>query len=225
MIAGDVMSTKVVSVMPGHSIWHAAQIMLDTRVSGVPVIDGDGRLVGMFTEGDLLRRVEYGLPQGRSRWREASSPDGVARDFVRSHSWRVSDVMTSPAISVGETAPLADVALLFSTRGIKRVPVVRDGEVVGIVSRADLLRQIAQSTPDKIADGDDALWISAEARIKEEKAMFYKLPDVTVDLGTVHLWGVVRSEAERDAARVAVESVRGIRSVENHLTVKPPANP
>jgi CBS domain-containing protein len=208
--------------MPGHSVWHAARIMLEHKVSGLPVIDGDGCLVGMFTEGDLLRRVEYGLPAGRPLWSEAISPEGAARDFVRSHSWRVSDVMTAPVVSVSEATSLADVALLFGTRGIKRVPVLRGGQVVGIVSRCDLLQQIAKSGPDKISGGDDALWISADARLKEAATIFARRPDVTVVSGVVHLWGEVRSQAERDAARVAVEAVQGINGVENHLTIGAP---
>lgn len=219
MNAADVMSTRLVTVMPGHSIWHAAQIMLDNKVSGVPVIDEDDSLVGMLTEGDLLRRVEYGLSAAQPRIPNAT--DGLARDFVRSHSWRVGDVMTSPAVTVTETTTLADVAMLFATRGIKRAPVVSDGRIVGIVSRADLLRQIAQSAPDRISDGDEALRISAVARLREAGAIFAKCPDVTVADGIVHLWGEVRSKAERDAARVAVESIQGIKSIEDHLTVSP----
>jgi CBS domain-containing protein len=155
--------------MSGHSIWHAANITLEHQVSGLPVIDGGLR--GIFTEGDLLRRVEFGPTDGRHAWMEATSPDGAARDFVRSHSWKVSDLMTSPVATVQETTSIADVAALFSARGIKRAPVLRNGEVVGIISRADLLRMIAAGAPDKIAEGDDALWISAEARLKDADAI------------------------------------------------------
>jgi CBS domain-containing protein len=219
MKVADVMSRAVVSVMPGHSIWHAAKIMLDHHVSGLPVIDGDGHLWGMFTEGDLLRRVEFGPGGDRNRWIELTSPEGAASDYVRSNSWRVSDVMSSPAVTVREDTPLAEVATIFATRGIKHVPVTRDGRVVGVVSRADLLRVIAGGSPDRISDGDDALWTSAKARLAEA-GLFAENPDVTVVNGVVHLWGTVRSEAERDAARVAVESVEGIAGVENHLTVR-----
>ena len=224
MNVADVMTQSVISVMPGHSIWHAAKIMLEHHVSGLPVIDGDGRLVGMFTEGDLLRRMEYGLTGAPPAWIGTVSPEGAARDYVRSRSWRVSDVMTSPAAAVTESATLAEVATMFSTRGIKRAPVLRGGRVVGIVSRADLLRQIAESAPDRISEGDDALWISAEARLRECGTIFGNQPEVTVVGGIIHLWGVVRSEAERDAARVAVEAVQGIKGVENHLTVAAPSD-
>src|SRR5690348_54758 len=126
MIVADVMSKALVTVMPGHSVKHAAQIMLDHHVSGLPVVDGDGRLVGILTEGDLLRRVEFGLTDGRLHWRDINSADGVARDYVKSHSWRVSDVMSTPVATIGENASLTEAAVIFGTRGIKRLPVVRD---------------------------------------------------------------------------------------------------
>jgi CBS domain-containing protein len=223
MIVADVMSRTIVSVMPGHSVRHAAQIMLDHRVSGVPVVDGDGQLVGILTEGDLLRRVEYGLTGANPHWIEAQSPEGAARDFVKSHGWRVSDVLTTPVVTVDETTSLADVAVLFGTRGIKRAPVLRDGRLVGIISRADLLRIIAASRPEKVAAGDVALEICAAARLRDADSIFAVRPEVTVVNGVVHLWGEVRSEAERDAARVAIEGVEGVNGIEDHLSVSPTA--
>lgn len=219
MNVGDVMTKVVVSVMPGHSIWHAARIMLDRRISGLPVID-DGRLIGVLTEGDLMRRFEFGVGASASPWIQSTSPEGAARDYVRTHSWRVSDVMSAPAVAIEETAPIADAARLLSARNIKRLPVLRDGEVVGVVSRADLLRVIAAAAPDKIADNDAAVWTSAEARLREASSLFAQPPEVTVIDRVVHLWGTVRSEAEREAARVAVEGIEGLGGVENHLTVR-----
>lgn len=215
MRVADIMSRQLVSLMPGHSVRHAAQIMLDRRVSGVPVVDG-GRVVGILTEGDLLRRVELGSEGNTSRF--LLSPAGTARDFVRTHSWRVADVMSSPVVTVDEDMPLIDAALLLSTRGIKRVPVVRNGALVGILSRADLLKVIAQAKPEHIAEGDEALWRAAQARLGE-LSIFAVPPTVTVENHIVHLWGVVRTQAERDAARVAVESIPGIQGTEDHLTI------
>ncbi len=215
MRVADIMSKQLVSLMPGHSVRHAAQIMLDHRVSGLPVVDA-GKVVGLLTEGDLLRRIELGS-EGRVS-PLLLSPGGVARDFVRTHSWRVADVMSAPVITVNEEMTLTDAALLLSTRGIKRVPVVRDGALVGILSRADLLKVIALSRPEHIAEGEEALRRAAQARIGE-LTVFAVPPMVTVEGHVVHLWGEVRSRAERDAARVAVETIPGLESIEDHLKV------
>ena len=220
IVVADVMAKTVLTLMPGHSVKHAAQMMLDNKVSGVPVVDGDGRLVGILTEGDLLRRVEFGLGAPRiDAWARANWAEGNARDFVKSHSWRVGDVMSKPVATATEDTPLSEVAILLGTRGIKRLPVVRDGKLVGIVSRADLLKTIATAAPEAIAAGDEAMQISAQARLRESSAMFAFCPEATVEDGVVHLWGSVRSEAERDAARVAVETIPGVNSVEDHLTI------
>ena len=220
MNVSDVMARNVVTLMPGHSVKHAAQILLDHHVSGAPVVDGEGRLVGILTEGDLLRRVEFGLgATPNDPWARASWVEGSARDFVRSHSWRVEDVMSRPVATVTEDTSLAQVAVLLGTRSIKRLPVLRDGKLVGIVSRADLLRVIAAASPEPIAAGDEALRISAHAHLRDAALMFALCPDVTVVDGIVHLWGKIRSEAERDAARVAVEAVPGIAGIEDHLTL------
>lgn len=219
MRVADIMSKRLVVLMPGHSVRHAAQIMLEHGVSGVPVVDAD-KIVGILTEGDLLRRVEIGTEGNRSRF--ALSAAGTARDFVRTHSWRVADVMSSPVVTVDESMSLADAAILLGTRGIKRVPVLRDGRLVGILSRADLLKTIAQSRPEQIAEGDEALRRAAQARLGDV-GVFTVPPLVTVEDHVVHLWGIVRSEAERDAARVAVEGIPGLAGMESHLTVGDPA--
>lgn len=219
MKVSDVMARDVVTLMPGHSIRHAAQIMLDHRVSGVPVIE-DGRLVGILTEGDLLRRIEFGLPAtGNDDWAQATSREGLARDYIKSHSWRVGDVMTKPVATVTEDMPLRDAATLMGTRGIKRLAVVRGDTLVGIVSRADLLKIIAATRIEPVARGDEAIRIAAEARLREAHGMLKSLPTVTVEHGVIHLWGNVGSLAERDAARVAVDDLHGCAGIENHLTI------
>lgn len=222
MNVADVMTTKPVTVMPGHSVRHAAQIMLDHHVSGVPVINGDGQLVGILTEGDLLRRVEFGGDQAQtSAWALATWSAGSARDYVRSHSWRVEDVMSKPVVTVTEGTSLGDAAVLMGTRHIKRLPVLRGQVLVGVVSRADLLKAIAASEPEPIAAGDEAMCVSARTRLRDATSIFASCPDVTVTDGIVHLWGQVRSASERDAARVAVETVPGVQGVEDHLVVSP----
>jgi CBS domain-containing protein len=215
MRVADVMSKQLVVLMPGHSVRHAARILLENRISGTPVVDAD-KVVGILTEGDLLRRVELGTDASPSH--HLLSPAGTARDYVRTHSWRVADVMSSPVVTVDEDMPLSEAAVLLGTRGIKRVPVLRDGLLVGILSRADLLKLITQSRPEHIAEGEDALQRAAQARLGELR-VFATPPLVTVEDHVVHLWGTVRSQAERDAARVAVETIPGLAGTEDHLTI------
>ena len=155
MNAKDVMTRTVVTVSPDHSLRHAARIMLDRGISGVPVVDDDSRLVGIVTEGDLLRRSELTGPGLSSQQPETS--DEKARAYVKSRSWKVADVMSSDLVPVDEETPVARIAALMSERGIKRVPVMRGRRLVGIVSRADLLRVLIAAKIDDAASGDDAI--------------------------------------------------------------------
>lgn len=217
MLVADVMSKNPVTLTPEHSVRHAAQIMLHHRVSGVPVVD-DGNVIGVLTEGDLLRRVELGTDANApSDWLRLFA-SGAARDFVRTHSWRVGDVMSKPVVTVDRDMPLSDAALLLATRGIKRVPVLYEGELVGILSRADLLKIVASAPPERSVDGDEALLRSARARVSEV-TLLGATPTVSVEQGVVHLWGTVQSQAEKDAARVAIETIPGLAGVEEHLTI------
>lgn len=219
MKVGEVMNRNVITVMPGHSIHHAAQIMLEQRISGLPVVD-QGVVVGIISEGDLLRRVEFGTPKtpGAS-WDRATSPEGVARDYVRSHSWKVADVMSKSPATATEDMDLADAAALMAARGIKRLPVVRDGRLVGLVSRADFLQVIASAPTETQAQGDQAIERAARARLAEIGPMLSSPPTVIVSNGVLHLWGTVASEAERDAIYVAIDSIQPMRGVEDHLSL------
>ncbi|TIP81168.1 MAG: CBS domain-containing protein, partial [Mesorhizobium sp.] len=149
MRAKDVMTAKIVTVSPDHSVRHAARIMLDHRISGMPVVDDDGRLAGIVSEGDFLRRSELGAP--------ALSP-GEARSYVKGHSWKVADLMTSDVVVADEETPIERTAALMQEHGIKRIPVMKGQRLVGIVSRADLLRVVvAAKFDDATAAGDDAI--------------------------------------------------------------------
>lgn len=217
MNVADLMTRNVVTVGPGTSVRHAAELMLAHRVSGLPVVDDDGAVVGLVTEGDLLRRAELGGVSAAG-----SSAEDEARGLVKSQSWRIADVMAVPVVSVTEATAISEVVRLLDTHGIKRLPVLRDGHLVGIVSRADLLHCIADARPERIAQGDDALRISVAARLREARDTIGDLPTVTVRDGVVHLWGSVGSIAARDAARVVAESAPGAGDCSNHLTVTPP---
>jgi len=223
MNVADLMTRNVVAVGLGNSVRHAAQLMLSHRVSGLPVVDDSGTLVGLVTEGDLMRRFELGLPDTPSHpWIGAVSPEGTARDFVKRRSWRVADVMAAPVVTVTETTTIAEAAKLLDTRGIKRLPVLRDGRLVGILSRADLLHCIADGQSAEIARGDDAIRLSVAARLQEAGTVLGTAPTVTVHNGIVHLWGIMRTEASRDAARVVVEGLAGVNGLDDHTTVSSP---
>lgn len=212
MKAKDIMSRRVVSASPGHSVAHVARIMLEHHVSGVPVIGDDGSTVGVITEGDLLRRTELNPAA-------PDSPGGSARDYVKTHAWKVDDVMSKQIIAIDEEADLGGIAEIMSENDIKRVLVKRGDMLVGIVSRADLLRGIVSASRDQTASGDDAIRLAITTRLRSDLDISLTRSGVKVTNGHVVLWGRVATEEERDAARVAAESVQGVRSVTNHLRI------
>ena len=215
MKANDVMTVDVVSVSPDHSVRHAARIMLDHRISGLPVVDDDGRLVGIVTEGDLMRRSELGAQALKPIGRHFATSEDNARAYVKSHSWKVSDVMTSYPIVVDEETPLARTAALMAERRIKRVPVMRGEHLVGIVSRADLLCILITAKFDATAPGDDAIL----TRLREDAGINGDELTLTVADGLVHISGAVSSHSERDAVRVVAEGVRGVKGVFDQLSL------
>jgi CBS domain-containing protein len=218
MRARDVMVRAVVTTSPDTTVEGLARLMINLRISGVPVMDRDGRLVGIVTEGDLLRRVETGTEPQRSHWSETfSSNSQLAAEYVKSHAKRVADIMTREVFSVEELATLGEIADLLETKHIKRLPVVHDGKIVGIVSRADLLKVIA-SGGTKTAHEEQDRGIRAQllAELREQKWADASEDRVVVTDGVVHLWGIVRSEDERRALRIAAENTPGVRGIEDH---------
>ena len=219
MQAKDVMTANVVSVSPEHSVRHAARIMLDHRISGLPVLDDDGRVVGILTEGDLMRRSELGVQALAPVDRQSGTEESNAGAYVKSHSWKVADVMTSDPVKVDEETPLPRIAALMVERGIKRVPVMRGEHLVGIVSRAELLRVLITARSDATAPGDDAIRRSILTRLREDAGINVDELDLTVADGLVHVSGAVSSQSERDAVRVVAEGVRGVQGVFDHLSL------
>lgn len=219
MKAKDVMSTHVVTVGPGHNVRHAAQMMLEHGVSGLPVVGDNGELAGILTEGDLMRRMELGGVPLRSAEMAASRTGDAIWSYVRNHSWRVEDVMSKNVIAVNEETPLYRIAEIMEQNHCKRVPVLRDGKLAGLVSRADLLRAIVASPSDQTATGDAALKKAIEARLEFDVGLAQSRISVDVHSGDVTLSGTVDSAALREAARVAAEGVRGCKFVTNAITV------
>ena len=217
MKTADVMTSAVITVSPDHGVKHAAAIMMANRVSGLPVIDDERRLVGIISEGDLLRRTELGLGAIAHLTGPSPTDEERARAYVRANSWKVADVMTCDLVVVDAEAPVSEVASLMAHHGIKRIPVLRGGTLIGIVSRADLLRAISGASRDNTASGDEAIRRSIMTRLNEQTGLEGKAVAVTVTDGLVHLWGNVDTEHCRNAARVVAESVRGVRGVIEHF--------
>ena len=212
----DVMTAVVVRLSPDNSVRQAAQIMLDNHVSGPPVVDDAGALVGVISEGDLIRRTELG---GGGQAMDASlAADERAQAYVRRSSWRVGDAMTANPVTIDEDAPIGRVAALMKERSIKRIPVIRDGRLIGIVSRADLLQAILSARQDETATGDEAIRRSILVRLSENTGLEGLDVKVAVSDGIVHLWGNVETDDCRRAARVLAEAVRGVRGVVEHYS-------
>jgi CBS domain-containing protein len=226
MNANDVMVTNVIAVGPNASVQEVADILLTNRISAAPVVDDHGELIGIISEGDLIRRAELGTERRRSWWLEifaSESKEALAIEYVKSHASKVGDVMTREVITTTPGTPLRDVAALLEKNRIKRVPIVERGKMVGIVSRANLVQALAtlrkEIEPGTISDS--VLREKVMAQLRSEPWTTFSTLNATVQGGTVELWGVVGTDAEKDAARVAAEGVAGVDAVENNVIVRP----
>ena len=220
------MARNVVTATPQTTVQDAAKLMINHRISGLPIVDGDGQLVGIVTEGDLLRRAETGTERQRSGWSEWFSPNSrLAAEYIKSHARRVAEIMSHDVVSVTELDSLGEIADLMETKRIKRVPVLHDGKLVGIVSRADLLRVLASgAATSSIDDQDGVIRSRLLADLSKQKWANCSESDIVVSDGIVHYWGVVGSEEERRALLVAAENIPGVRGVEDH-TISGPLRP
>ena len=217
----DVMTRPVISVGPDDTVERAIRMMLQNHISGLPVIDSSGRLQGIVTEGDFLRRAETATQRSRPRWLEfLIGPGRMAEEYVRTHGRKINDVMTSEALTVTEDAPLEEVVNLMEKKRIKRVPVVRGNKVVGIVSRANLLRALASIAGEAKPTGSDDQTIRERivAEFQRQKWAPVNMIDVIVRNGIVELWGTITDERERQALIVAAENVPGVKRVNDHIT-------
>jgi len=221
--AKDVMTRRVVTATPDTGVREIARLLTERRISAVPVVDAEGHVLGIVSEGDLVRRPELGTERHPSWWlRLFLAPEDRAREFVKSHGRRAKDVMTREVVTVDEDASLEDIAELLESRHIKRVPVVREGKIVGIVSRADLLRAFASRKTAPPPTGDDRTLRHRIEQALEEAGVRREFISVMVSGGVAHLWGIVDTPEEREAARVAAESVHGVRAVNIRLNILPP---
>ncbi len=227
MLAKDVMTTKVITVSPDDLVSEIAGLLLRNRISAVPVVDADQRAVGIVSEGDLMHRPESGTEKRRGSWwlgLFTMSAD-LATDYSKSHGVRASDVMTAPVVTVPDDMPVADIARTLEEHHIKRVPVVRDGRLVGIVSRANLLHGLAtrkEAPPLPSAATDQAIREDILHTLKDEEWASLSYANVTVQDGVAHLWGMAETDAQIKALEIVAGNATGVNSVENHMSTMDP---
>lgn len=216
------MTTEVAYIRQDATVREAAKLMLERQVSALPVVDAKGRVVGIVSEGDLVRRSEIGTDSARSWWLNLFDEKGAARDFLKTRSGSVRLVMTSPVISVRRATPLREVARLLEKHRIKRVPVVEGGRLVGIVSRADLVRRLAtlpRRPVERTANDRKLRRRVLQALQRSGARVEYANP--TVEHRVVHLWGGVPSRSDQQLLREAAKRVDGVVKVEDHTSVIP----
>ncbi len=219
MKAENVMTTPVVTIAPSTPVKEVAALLFARHISGVPVV-ANGEVVGMVSEGDLLRRYEIGTDRIKtSWWTRLLDGDRSTAEYVRSHARSAADIMTRPVVSVVENTPIAEIVSLFEARRIRRVPVLRQRQLVGVVSRADLVLALARTARRSVAKkaaGDKTIREQLLDELSGQPWWQRYSSTVTVSQGVVHYWGLLDSEDERRAARVAAENVPGVRRVVDH---------
>jgi CBS domain-containing protein len=214
------MTSPVLSVEPDTSILQAVQIMLQRHISGLPVVDKDGRVAGIVTEGDFLRRAETGTQRRRPRWLEyLVGPGRLADEYARTHGRKIGEIMTTDPTTITEDAPLDEVVRIMEKRQIKRLPVVRGDKLVGIVSRANLVHALAGVVGEvgPVAADDRAIRSGVVAELARQPWAPLALIDIIVKNGVVDLWGTITDERVRQAIIVLAENVPGVKQVNDHL--------
>ncbi len=221
MHVADVMTHPVISVTPDTTIAEAARLMLQHRISGLPVVDPKGAVIGMITEGDMLRRAETGTERRRARWLEfLIAPGRLAQDYASANARKVGEVMTPDVATVAPRDPLSRVVGLMEQRHIKRLPVVERGRLVGIVSRANLVRALVHNLPKTAAGspaGDGEIRDAILAEIAKQPWGPRASVDVKVRHGVVELVGSITDDRERNALQVLAENVAGVKAVRDRL--------
>jgi CBS domain-containing protein len=219
MKARDVMVSPVITVRPDASVKEVAETLVANHISAVPVVDALGRLVGIVSEGDLVRRVEVGTERRRSWWLlHLMGEEAVASEYIKDRARKVKDIMTPHVVTAAPDTPLSDIAILLEKRTIKRVPIVHNSQVVGIVSRANLVQALA-GTHEKleVSPSDATIRSKLLEHLSVQPWAHTSRLNVTVHDGIVRLWGITNSDTERTALRVAAESISGVRAVADNL--------
>jgi CBS domain-containing protein len=220
MQAIDVMVRDVVTVHPENDAADAIKLLAAHDLSALPVVDGQGQLVGIISEADFIHRVEIGTEKHRPWLLESlTGSTTLAEDFAKSHGKKVGEIMTTEVVAATEDASLAEIAGLFERHRIKRVPIVRAGKVVGVVSQSNLIQALASAVGVGQATNDTDRRIRDEIlfRLKQQDWTDFGSRNVTVGGGVVHLWGLINSDTERRALTALAEGVPGVSSVRDEM--------
>jgi CBS-domain-containing membrane protein len=224
MKAHEAMTKDVITVRPSTTVREIAALLVRHRISAVPVVSDEGRAIGIVSQTDLGHRSETETEKRRKWWLELfADANTKARDYIKSHGTTAQDVMTRFIVSVSKDANLSEVAEILDTNRIRQVPVMQDGKLVGMISRADLVRKLAEATITASAARPEngvlqkAIW----ERIKQQRWLDTALVNITVKDGVVELWGAVGSDEQRRALRILVEGVSGVQRVEDNVGLLP----
>ena len=224
MHIAEIMTQPVITVTPQTPVAKAAQLMLEHRISGLPVIDAYGEILGIVTEGDLLRRVETGTERCHHWLEFLITPERFAADFERARGSLVGEVMSEDVVAAAPENPLESVVRLMERRRIRRLPVVAAGRVVGIVSRADVVRALVHrlAEPANTSATDDEIRDALQAELANQP--WEPRPDTAVRVanGTVELFGTIEDKDERTALRVLAENIPGVKAVRDHRVWRNP---
>ena len=225
MKARDVMASPVITVKPTSTVQDVARIFIDQRISGVPVVDDAGKLVGIVTESDLLHRAEAGTERRHSRWLLGFFDDEtLAAEYVKSHGRKVEDVMTRDVVTAEPDRPLHEIASLLEKKSIKRLPIVENDRLIGIVCRGNLVQAVATARKEmEFPLSDFAIRERVLADLRAQQWSHSSSLNVTVADGVVNLWGVTNSGAERKAIHVVAESIPGVRGINDNMMLRPTA--
>jgi CBS-domain-containing membrane protein len=223
MKARDVMTLAVYTVKPTTSVKDVARLFVERRISAAPVVDDQRKIVGIVSEGDLVHRSEISTQRRHPWWLVLMAGDeGLAADYIKAHAKQVADIMTRNVITAEPDTPLQEIAEILEKYTIKRLPIVRDGRLVGIVSRANLVQAIATSGSNlDVSLSDTTIREQLLTHLNKENWAHTALLNVTVNDGVVDLWGFIESDTERKAIRVAAEATPGVRAVNDHMTARP----
>jgi CBS domain-containing protein len=219
MNATDVMVRDVVTVKPETDVASAIKLLIEHDISALPVVEDGGRVVGVVSEADLIHRAEIGTEKHRPWWLEALTPGSMlAEEFAKAHGLRVSEVMSPHVVSASEETPLAEIAALLEKHRIKRVPIIEDGKLVGIVSRSNLVQALASSLQAEPAgETDREIRHELLSRLADQDWTDFGSRNIIVTGGVVHLWGLVGSPEERTALVALAEGVRGVVGVSDEM--------